>query len=131
MWRIACRVCDRITVSNAPSWFTCICEGIDRKFLLFSPDGTPLRARVTVRLREYQTIDQMIKRLKSADHTKARVLKRRERLDQISDQEYDSPDEWRRIAEENGLDDPRRISPGKVLRIPPITPGSAIRRNGS
>lgn len=107
-------------VSYAPFWFTCIVEAVDRKFLLFSPQGIPLRARLTVKLREYQTIEQMAARLKSADHTKARIFKRRERLDQISAQEYGTPTEWRRIAEENQLDNPRRIAPGNVLKIPPL-----------
>lgn len=106
-------------VSDAPFYFTCVVESIDRKFQLFSPEGIPLRARLTVKLREYQTVEQMVARLQSADHTKARVLKRRQRLDQLSATEYDSPGEWRRIAEENHLDDPRRVPPGTILRVPP------------
>src|SRR5689334_12714909 len=47
-------------VSNAPFWFTCIIESIERRFLLFSPDGIPLRARLAVRLREYKTIEDMV-----------------------------------------------------------------------
>jgi nucleoid-associated protein YgaU len=117
------------SVSNAPSWFTCIVEGVDRKFLLFSPAGIPLRARLTVKMREYKTIKQMVAELHSADYTKARVLKRRERLDQISASEYDTPAEWRRIAEENKLDDPRRVLPGTILKIPPLRVESAIRRS--
>jgi hypothetical protein len=113
--------------SQAPYWFTCVCEAIDRRYLLFAPDGTPLRARVTVRLREYKTIDQMVARLHSADHTKAHIVQRRERLDNISAQEYDTPGEWRRIADENELDDPQRIPPGTVLRIPPLRVQSALR----
>jgi nucleoid-associated protein YgaU len=116
-------------VSKAPFWFTGIVESVDRKFLLFSPDGVPLRARLTVRMREYKTVEQMVAGLKSADHTKVRVLKRRERLDQISATEYDTPAEWRRIAEENEIDDPRRVPPGTILRVPPMTVESATRRS--
>lgn len=112
-------------VSNAPFWFTGLVESIDRKFLLFSPEGTPLRARLTIKMREYKTVDQMVRELNSADHTKARVFKRRERLDQLSSEEYSTPDEWRRIADENDLDDPRSIEAGTLLRLPPIRPGSS------
>ena len=118
-------------VSKAPFWFTCIVESVERKFLLFSPGGVPLRARLTVAMREYKTVEQMVAELQSADHTKARVIKRRERLDQISAAEYDTPAEWRRIAEENGLDDPLRVAPGTLLKIPPMKVSSAIRKGSA
>jgi len=114
-------------VSNAPFWFTCVIESIDRKFLLFSPEGVPLRARVTVKMREHKTIKEMVAELQSADHTKARVLKHRERLDLIAAKEYGDPAEWRRIAEANDFDDPRRVRPGTPLSIPPKRIESTIR----
>jgi nucleoid-associated protein YgaU len=107
-------------VSNAPFYFKCVVESVDRKFTLFSPEGVPLRARVTVKMREYQTVEEMTRTLESADHTKAHVLQRRERLDQIAAREYDTPAEWRRIAEANDIDDPRSVRPGTVLKVPPI-----------
>lgn len=113
--------------SNAPYWFIFVVESIERKFLLFSPAGTPLRARLTVRMREYKTVEQMVARLESADHTRTRTFKRRERLDRLSHQLYDTPAEWRRIAEANDIDDPRRIQPGTTLKIPPLRPGSIFR----
>lgn len=113
--------------SNAPFWFNCVVESIDRKFLLFSPTGVPLRARLTVKLREYQILEQMIAKLQTADHTKVRILKQRQRLDQIAEQEYDTPTEWRRIAEANNLEDPRRIPPGTSLIVPAIQTKSVIR----
>jgi nucleoid-associated protein YgaU len=114
--------------SNAPFWFTCVVESLERRYLLFSPTGVPLRARLTVRLREYKTVEQMIAPLHSADHTQWHVLKRRERLDQISFNAYSSPAEWRRIADENQIENPLRIIPGTILKIPPMKTPSAIRR---
>jgi hypothetical protein len=120
---------DRLTkaVSNAPFWFTCVVESVERKFTLFSPEGVPLRARLTVKMREYKTLAQMVAELQSADHTKARVLKRRQRLEQIAADEYATPTEWRRIAEANGIDDPRRVSPGTTLVVPPMRVDSITR----
>jgi hypothetical protein len=115
-------------VSNAPHWFTCVVESIERKYLLFSPQGIPLRARLTVRMKEYQTLEQMVANLRSADHSRTRIFKRRERLDQLAYQAYENPTEWRRIALENDIDDPRQIEPGKVLRVPPMRVKSVIRR---
>lgn len=117
-------------VSNAPFWFTCVVESIDRKFVNWTSEGIPKRARVTVKLREYQTVDQMVAKLESADHTKSRSIRRRERLDQIAAQEYGSSAEWRRIADENDIDDPRRVEPGTVLRLPPMRVGSVVGRSG-
>jgi nucleoid-associated protein YgaU len=116
-------------VSYAPFWFTCVVESVDRKFLLFSPKGVPLRARLTVKLREYKTVEQMAANLRSADRTKARTLKRRERLDQLAADEYDAPEEWRRIADKNNIEDPRRVAPGTIIRIPPIRPEMNPGRN--
>lgn len=117
-------------VSHAPFWFTCVVESVDRKFTLWSTKGLPLRARVTVKLREYQTVEQMVSKLQSADHTKSRSFKRRERLDQIAAQEYGSSAEWRLIADENDVDDPRAIEPGTLLKLPPLRIGSVIGRSG-
>lgn len=117
-------------VSHAPFWFTCVVESLDRKFTLFSPKGIPIRARVTAKLREYQTVEQMVAKLESADHTKARPFKRRERLDQIAAEEYGSAAEWRRIADANNIDNPRTVAPGTVLKLPPMKLESSIRRSG-
>lgn len=116
-------------VSHAPFWFTCVVESLDRKFTLFSPKGIPLRARITAKLREYQTVEQMVSKLESADHTKSRPFKRRERLDQIAAEEYGSPAEWRRIADCNHIENPRVIAPGTVLELPPMRVESSIRRS--
>jgi nucleoid-associated protein YgaU len=114
--------------SNAPFWFTCVVESIERRYVLFSPQGVPLRARLSVRMREYKTVEQMVAHLHSADHTHWHVLKRRERLDQISSNAYSTPSEWRRIAEENTIENPLRLTPGTILKIPPIKSASVIRR---
>jgi nucleoid-associated protein YgaU len=72
----------------------------------------------------------MVSKLQSADHTKSRSIRRRERLDQIAAQEYGSSAEWRRIADENDIDDPRLVEPGTLLRLPPMRVGSVIGRSG-
>ena len=116
-----CKTSDKDkAISNAPFWFSGVVESVERKFTLFSPQGVPLRAKLNIKIREYKTVEQMVAKLGSADHTKTRVLKRRQRLEQLSTDEYETPTEWRRIAEENDIDDPRRIPPGKILRLPPI-----------
>lgn len=110
------------TTKQGEKTFRCVVESIERRYLLFSPKGVPLRARVTLRLREYKTIAEQIKQipLSSPDRTHTHIVRRGDRLDKIAAQFYGDPDEWRRIAEENGIADPRTLAPGAVLTIPRI-----------
>lgn len=104
--------------------FKAIVENVQQKFTLFNPIGTPLRATVTVTFREYKTLEEQIStmNLQSSDHTKRHVVRRGETLSQIAAEEYDDPEEWRRIADANPgvVKNPRRLAPGAVLEIPPI-----------
>ena len=42
--------------------FRCVLESVRQKFTLFSPDGVPLRATLTVTLREYKTLAEPARR---------------------------------------------------------------------
>ena len=102
--------------------FRCIVESVSQKFTLFSPQGIPLRATLTVTLREYKSLEQQLKELnlQSPDHTKSHVIKRGETLSGIASQVYTAPAEWRRLAAANAITDPRRLTPGQILEVPPI-----------
>ncbi len=102
--------------------FRCIVENISQKFTLFSPQGIPLRATLTVTLREYKSLDQQLKELnlQSPDHTKAYVTQRGDTLSAIAGKLYGSPAQWRPLATSNGITDPRRLTPGRVMEAPPI-----------
>ncbi len=103
--------------------FEAVTESVQQKFTLFNPLGVPLRATLSVVFREYKTLEQMIAELnpQSADHTKRRVVKRGDTLSKIASEEYEDPDQWRRIADANpeAAINPRRLEPGSVLEIPP------------
>ncbi len=102
--------------------FKCIVESIQQRYTLFSPLGVPLRAVLTVALKEYKTLTDQLRELNllSGDHFKAHVVQRGETLNRIAWQAYEKPGEWRRIAIHNGIDDPLAITPGQVLQIPPL-----------
>lgn len=102
--------------------FECIVETIQQKFTLFSPEGVPLRARLTVTLREYKTLEQQLKalNLQSADHTRVHVVQRGETLPQIAFIAYKDAAQWRLIAEENKLLNVRALAPGTILQLPPV-----------
>lgn len=100
--------------------FQCIVESVRQKFTLFSPGGIPLRATLSVTLREYKTLDEQLKQLglSSPDRTHSHVVEGRDTLSSIAHRYYRNAGEWRIIADENGIDDPRRINTGKFLKIP-------------
>jgi nucleoid-associated protein YgaU len=102
--------------------FRCVMEQIKQKFTLFSPDGVPLRATLTVTLREYKTLDDQLKQLNlsSPDRTHAHVVEQGDALDSIANRYYDRSNDWRAIADANSIYDPRRLVPGKVLQVPPL-----------
>lgn len=102
--------------------FEGILEEVTQRFTMFTTSGMPVRATLQVAFKEYTTAkDQHTKKKReSPDHTKRRTLKNGESLSLIASEEYDDPAEWRRIADANGILDPKDVSPGTVLTIPPI-----------
>ncbi len=103
--------------------FKCIVESVRQRYTLFSPQGVPLRATLTVALKEYKTLLEQLQELNllSGDHTKAHVVQQGETLSRIAWQTYGDPEQWRRIADFNTLDDPTALQPGMILQIPPLT----------
>lgn len=101
--------------------FKCIVESVKQKFTLFSPEGVPLRATLTVALREYKTLDEQLAQLNlsSPDRTHSHVLQRGETLAAVAARYYRRPGDWRAIALANAIEDPRRLTPGTFLSIPP------------
>jgi len=102
----------------------CVVESVNGEFSLFSPGGVPLRAKLTVTFRDAWTVEEQVRETPrhSADRTKVRTVQRGQTLSYIAWLEYQDPQEWRRIAEANALDNPRRLLRGTTLRIPRGTP---------
>jgi hypothetical protein len=106
--------------------FTGVVESVQQEFTLFSPTGVPLRATLTVTMREYKTMSLQQKQLKllSRDRSRRHIVSRGETLSGIAARYYDSPGDWRAIAVRNQVTDPRRLPAGLVLDIPPTEQGS-------
>lgn len=102
--------------------FQCVVESVKQKFTFFSPDGVPLRATVTVSLREYKTLKQQLDQLKlsSPDRTHSHTVQQGDALWRIASEHYNRPGQWREIAEKNEIEDPRRLAVGRFLEIPPL-----------
>lgn len=103
--------------------FSCVVTSVKQDFKLFSPEGTPLRAVLTLKLEEYVPLQRQIEQLnlQSADHTRSHVLEQGESLALVSWQYLHDARDWRHIATANGIDDPRRIAPGQTLTVPPLS----------
>jgi hypothetical protein len=104
-----------------PLIFRAIIERLGQRFTMFKEDGVPVRATLNVTFKEYKTIDEQLseKPTQSSDWTKQRVTADGDRLDLIAAKEYGDAAEWRRIADANGIDNPRLLVPGRRIVLPP------------
>jgi hypothetical protein len=100
--------------------FKCIVESVRQRYTLFSPIGVPLRATLSVSLKEYKTLSEQLAELnlQSPDHTQSHVVQQGETLAQISAAVYNDPTQWRAIANQNAILDPLNLTPGRLLQIP-------------
>jgi nucleoid-associated protein YgaU len=107
---------------NRENGFDCLIESVRQRFTMFSTQGVPLRATLTVSLREYKTLDKQLQQLglKSSDHTRTHVVQRGETLNKIADQYYENSAQWRVIADANTILDPLALEPGTILELPPL-----------
>jgi hypothetical protein len=103
--------------------FRCVVENIKQEFTLFSPGGVPLRATVTVVLREYRPLHEQVVKAnpRSPDRTHVRVLARGDQLAGLAYEHYRDAGAWRAIALKNHIEDPRRLQPGTAVIVPAIT----------
>ena len=92
-----------------------------RRFSLFNPDGIPLRANVSLALREYLTLSEQLALInfRSSDHTRLHTVREGETLALIAFEAYEDPAKWRVIADANNLGDVRTLRPGMQLTLPP------------
>jgi nucleoid-associated protein YgaU len=106
--------------------FRAIVDNVQQKFTLFSPSGVPVRATLTMSFKEYQTLEEQLKalNLQSSDHTKRRVIRRRDTLARIAFEEYGDATQWTLIADHPDnravVGDLRRLPVGVELAIPAI-----------
>jgi hypothetical protein len=111
------------TGSQQRHGFKCLVESVRQRFTLFSPQGVPLRATLTVSLKEYKTLSEQISELnkQSADHSHTHVVQIGETISQIAYEALEDPAQWRVIADQNALLDPLNLKPGTILEIPALT----------
>ncbi|KQC04763.1 MAG: peptidoglycan-binding protein [Methanoculleus sp. SDB] len=101
--------------------FFCILEQVTRRFTMFLPSGIPVRARLSVRLREFKRGPSPTERaLQSRDRTKVYRVKQGDTLWLIAHREYGDASRWNTIAKWNMITDPRFLAPGRELILRPL-----------
>ena len=109
--------------------FKAVVERLSIKFTYFAADGTPLRAKADLALKQYE--DQAVKPLQNpTSHTPSlqtvHRLSHGETLDRLAAKHYADSTRWRLIAEANNVVDPLALAPGTLLVIPELP----VRRRG-
>jgi hypothetical protein len=102
--------------------FTGIVTNIRQTFTLWSSGGVPVRAKISLSLREYAALQDQLQALNlaSPNKTHSYVLARGDTLALVAAKFYFDSMNWRPIARANGIDDPRRLKPGTELTIPSL-----------
>jgi nucleoid-associated protein YgaU len=100
--------------------FQCVLARVSQRFIMFLPDGTPVRARLSVTFHEYLDPEFESKRVNTltADFSKEHVVLQGETLSKIAAKLYEDPQLWRPIAIFNRIADPRSLRAGQRLRVP-------------
>jgi hypothetical protein len=102
--------------------FTCVLARASQRFIMFRPDGTPVRARLQVVFNEFRDVDFEAKEVKreTADYSKIHTVNQGETLSGIAAAAYGDPTVWRVIALANAIDRPRGLTAGQQLLLPKL-----------
>lgn len=102
--------------------FKGVVKSVNSTYTMFMEDGMPVRAKLEVTFQSVTDVTASKKKspFESPDRTKYRVIEEGTQLWHIAWEEYGDPELWRVIARENGLMNPRDISPGQMVRLPAL-----------
>ncbi|TKK89553.1 peptidoglycan-binding protein [Herbidospora galbida] len=98
--------------------FRCVLAEADQRFTMFLPDGTPVRARVSVAFREFTEVEVETRRGFFAGPPTLHDITDRDTLPGLAATYLGDPGRWREIADANDLLDPLRLRLGRPLVIP-------------
>ena len=128
---------DTATKRGRPPWvklhwgdfhsFAGVLEDLQLDFTYFAANGTPLRAKATIFLRQFQEEGSFGPQNPTSGTPEPHRVHRvqvGETLDRIAAACYGRPDRWRTIAEANRIEDPMVLPPGTVLTIPRLEAGT-------
>ena len=85
----------------------------------FLEDGTPVRAKLNCSFQEWHE-PQKKQKIQNPIDDPIRIVRRGETLSSIAAEEYNDPSLWREIAKANQIGNPRQLTPGQSLTVPPL-----------
>jgi LysM repeat protein len=102
--------------------FVGVLESLKQQFVLFKSNGTPVRARLSVSFKQFRLPEAERKRnpQRASFPAKTYTSVQGDTLSNIAARLWKKPEEWRRIADANQIQNPRQLTPGQVLVIPAI-----------
>ncbi len=111
-----------VRVSWASLQFRGVLAKASQKFILFLPDGRPVRARLTCTFNEFLDPTREAKEVdrQTSNFTKVHAVMDGETLSAIAGRFYDDPQQWRPIAIANEITNPRDLVTGELLTIPAL-----------
>lgn len=102
--------------------YVAVIESISQNFTFFMKNGTPLRATVTISLREVMDKAELPPQ-NPTSRTEVRrtwVVEKGQRIEWIAHNVYGTTSAWRHLAEVNDLINPAVLRPGQILKIVPL-----------
>lgn len=115
--------------------FECVLETLGVQFLMFKPDGTPLRAKVTVGLKERERgrmggsgnagvkLSAMGSMFSGADNVKTTTVQQGDTMSSVADR---SGGDVRDMSEANNVDDPMNPPVGQQMVVPADSQQAAV-----
>lgn len=103
--------------------FKAVVSDLELTFTYFSSTGVPLRARMSLTLRQYEPSQAFGRQNPTSGTPKPHRVHRvqpGETLDRISAQHYGDSTKWRALAAANAIEDPLALRPGVLLSIPKL-----------
>jgi hypothetical protein len=102
--------------------FNCRLGSVDIHYTNFDRDGTPLRAGLDIKLIADESVDtlQKTERKSSPDLSHSRIVRAGDTLPLLAKEIYGSSAYYLWVAQANGLDEIRRLTPGQRLVFPPL-----------
>jgi nucleoid-associated protein YgaU len=103
--------------------FLGVVDSLSISYVMFTPEGVPVRAKLNLSLTEYRAVDdQLADRPRySSTVVKSHTVRAGDTPASIAHLAYNDPTAWREIARYNGITDPRQLEPGRVLNIPKLS----------
>jgi hypothetical protein len=102
--------------------YVAVIESLSHVFTFFKANGTPLRANVTVTLREVYDEGTLPPQNPTSRSEVRRtwIVEKGQRIEWIAHNVYGSTSAWRHLAEVNNLLNPAVLRPGQILKIVPL-----------